>query len=189
MKRTSEILKSLCDKSREEVTIGEMIKESGSRTHGFALLLFALPEAVPLPLPSVSIVLGIPLVLISAHLIIFGEGSGIPERLRRQRVRASVVQKAAKHMIPVFEKLERVSRQRFEGLASRHRLLGVACLLLSIVILLPIPLANFAPAACLAAIAFGMLQRDGVIVMIGLIGSAALIATLVAVTASVANNG
>jgi hypothetical protein len=60
-----------------------------------------------------------------------------------------------------------------KAVARRERLLGVACLFLSIIILLPIPLANFLPAVYLAAIAFGMLQRDGAVIALGLTATAA----------------
>jgi hypothetical protein len=182
MKSTSEILKGLSDAGKDELTVDEIIKESGSRAHGFGLLIFALPEALPLPLPSVALVLAIPLILLSGHLIIFGEGAGIPKRVRRQTLRTSLIRKVAKYCIPVFEKLEHLSRPRFLMLVRRERLLGVACLLLSVVLFLPIPLANFLPAVCLVAVAFGMLQRDGIIVAAGLIGFGALIAALVVLT-------
>ena len=86
-------------------------------------------------------------------------------------------------MAPVFRKLERVSHPRWEVLAKRERLLGVACLILSVILALPIPFGNLLPALCLAALAFGMIQRDGVVVALGLLGAlACLVATVYAVS-------
>jgi hypothetical protein len=65
MKTTSAILKSLSHQKHDQVLLGDLVRQSGSRTHGLALLLFALPEALPIPVPSISIVLAIPLILIS----------------------------------------------------------------------------------------------------------------------------
>ena len=53
-------------------------------------------------------------------------------------------------------------------MAHRHRLIGVVCLLLGIVLLAPIPFGNFVPALGIVVIAFGMLQQDGVVILIGL---------------------
>jgi hypothetical protein len=141
--------------------------------------MIALPETLPIPVPSASIVLAVPLVLISAHLLVFGEGRGIPKRLRKQSISTSAVQKVAKYVAPVFKTLEHISRPRLETLARQEHLLGAACLLLSVILLLPIPFGNLAPAVCLVAIAFGMLQRDGVVVMLGLAGAAACTAALI----------
>ena len=174
MKNTSAILKSL-SRHDGEVSLGDAMRQGGSRAHGLGLLLFALPETIPLPVPSLSTVLAIPLILIAGHLILFGEGQGIPKKIRDRCIPASVADKLAKYVAPVFEKLEHLSHHRWEPLADRERLLGAACLILAVILLLPIPFGNLPPAVCLAAIAFGMMQRDGVIVAVGLLGALACI--------------
>jgi hypothetical protein len=47
------------------------------------------------------------------------------------------------------------------------RLIGLTCFLLSLVLLLPIPLGNMAPAAAIAMFGLAMVQRDGVLAVIG----------------------
>jgi hypothetical protein len=178
MQPTSTILTSLAEEATEKVTLGDVLDKTGSRAHGLGLFVFVLPETVPLPTPSLSTFLSIPLVLISAHLTAFGEGSGIPNWVRRREIRASIVRKVADYVAPVIERIERLSRPRLLALVQRERLLGVLCLLLAIILALPIPLANFLPALCLAAIAFGMLQRDGVIIGLGIVGCVGVLISL-----------
>jgi hypothetical protein len=60
-----------------------------------------------------------------------------------------------------------------------ERLLGLILLLLSIIVSLPIPFANQPPAIAQGLIALGLIERDGVVVLIG-IGVAA-IATAIAI--------
>jgi hypothetical protein len=48
-----------------------------------------------------------------------------------------------------------------------ERLIGLACLLLSMVLVLPIWLGNMAPAAAIAVLSLGLVQRDGLVVLIG----------------------
>ena len=183
MKSISAILKELAHRKDEKITLGDVMRQGGSRAHELGLLLFALPETLPIPLPSLSAVLAIPLIVISGHLILFGEGQGIPRKIRDRSVSTSLVQKLEKYVAPVFSKLERVSHPRWEVLAKRERLLGVACLILAVILLLPIPFGNLLPALCLAALAFGMIQRDGVVVALGLLGAlACLVATVYAVS-------
>ncbi|MGH6923901.1 MAG: exopolysaccharide biosynthesis protein, partial [Propylenella sp.] len=52
------------------------------------------------------------------------------------------------------------------------------CLYLAILLLLPLPLLNFAPAVCLVAIALAMVQRDGILMLVGLAGTALLTLSL-----------
>lgn len=165
---TSSILKSLAASEKERLSLGEVVKAARSRAHGFGILLFALPETIPVPLPSASIVLAIPVILIAAHLAAFGEGPGLPKRLLRQTIPVSLIRKVSTYVGPVFEKMEHLSRPRLLVITKRERLLGVLCLLLGIVLAAPIPFGNLAPAIGIAVIAFGMLQHDGVLILIGI---------------------
>ena len=168
IEKTSIIFKSLADSEKERLSLQDVIKATGARAHGFGLLLFALPETIPIPLPGVSAVIGSPLILIAAHLIAFGEGRGLPQRVLRQTIPTSMIQKVSKLTCPVFEWIESWSHPRLKAVAHRHRLLGVVCLLLGIVLLAPIPFGNFVPAVGIVVIAFGMLQRDGAVILVGL---------------------
>ncbi|MGO7204172.1 exopolysaccharide biosynthesis protein, partial [Rhizobium ruizarguesonis] len=51
-------------------------------------------------------------------------------------------------------------------------LAGAACLLLSIVLLLPVPLGNILPAITISVFAFGILGRDGLFALIGFVMTA-----------------
>ena len=175
---TSQILKDLDSSALGPVPLGTVLAAMGSRVHGVALILLALPDTLPLPLPSISTVLGIPLVIIAAHLVVYGEGSRLPERARRIKVSHRVIHAMAHYAAPVLRVLERLSRPRFPILLRSDRALGLICLYLSIMLLLPIPFLNAAPAVCLVAIAFGMIQRDGLIVAVGIAGTIAMTASL-----------
>ena len=49
---------------------------------------------------------------------------------------------------------------------------------LAIILLLPLPFVNAVPASLLAVIAWGMIQKDGLVIMVGVIGSVVLAALL-----------
>ncbi len=168
IEKTSAILKSLADSEKERLSLRDVIKAAGARAHGFGLLLFALPETIPVPLPGVSAIIAVPLILIAAHQIAFGEGAGLPQRVLKQTIPTSVIQKVTKLTAPVLQWTESWSHPRLKPVAHRHRLIGVVCLLLGIVLLAPIPFGNFVPALGIVVIAFGMLQQDGVVILIGL---------------------
>jgi hypothetical protein len=163
----------------QAVSLGAILSATGSRAHGVALLLLSLPEALPLPLPSASAILGVPLVIISAHLALFGEAGPLPQRLRTQTVPSWFVALLRERVAPLLGRAERLSRPRWSDLARQERFLGLVCLYLSILLLAPLPFFKVPPALCVVLLAWGMVQRDGVAVVVGLVGSAGMTATLV----------
>lgn len=161
-----------------DVELGEIVERFGSRTHGTAILILSVPDAIPLPIPSVGAILGVPLILISLHLALFGEAGGVPARARRWRLPAAAIGVTKRYVVPVLTRAERISAVRVGAIAGRGRIIGLLCLLLSLILLLPIPLMNTPPSLCLAVLAWGMIQRDGVFVLAGMAATAALIASL-----------
>ena len=175
----SHVLRSLAARNEPSISFGTILAAAGARVHGLALLLIVLPETLPLPLPSASTVLAIPLFLISLHLAVFGEGGGWSSpRLDAIRIRRTALAAAVRYVAPVLEWLEALSRPRWSAIARRERLIGLVCLYLSAVLFLPLPFVNAPPAICMALLALGLIQRDGVIVTLGLAGSAAVTVAL-----------
>lgn len=167
----------------ERMPLGDLMACMGSRAHGTALLLLSLPEAIPLPIPSASTFLGGPLAIISAHLAVLGEGSRLPRRVQRWPVPAALLALLRDRVAPGLERVERLSHPRWEDVAGREHLIGLACLWLSLILLLPLPFVNTPPALCIALLAWGMIQRDGAFVIAGIAGGVALTATLAAAAA------
>ncbi len=173
----TKLLQSLPD--GKDLALGGLLETFGSRAHGTALLLLSLPDSIPLPVPSVGAIVGLPLALISAHLAIFGETGGLPRRAVEWRLPARGVALIKRYVVPVIARAERLSRPRLGVLAGRQRLIGLVCLVLSILLFLPIPLMNTPPSLCLALLAWGIVQRDGIFVIAGLASAAALALSLV----------
>jgi hypothetical protein len=167
--KASEILRSLAGSSGNSVPLRDIMSALQSRAHGIMIVLLALPDAVPIPLVSVSTVLGVPLIIVSAHLLVFGEGTALPERVLTVRIPRSVLRPVARFGAPILEAFELFMRPRWRLLLRHERSIGLVCLFLSIVLALPIPLLNFPPALCLLVIALGMVQRDGIVVAVGLL--------------------
>jgi hypothetical protein len=174
----SEILRSLAARPEAHIPFGEVVAAAGSRVHGIALFLFVLPETLPLPLPSASGVLGIPLLIISAHLAIFGEAAHLPQRVLDLKIPRQIFVAISKYIGPILAWLEKISRPRWAFFVREERPMGVLCLYLSLILWLPLPLVNAPPAICLAAVALGIIHRDGVLIAAGLAGAVVLTAML-----------
>lgn len=151
----------------QDVDLADVLDLTGSRMHGTAIFLLALPDAIPAPIPSLAAVLGIPLVAISGHLAVYGETGGIPRRFATMSVPGRMLDFMARYAVPILSRMERVTRPRFVVLIERERLIGLLCLILSLILLLPIPFMNTPPAIALALVAWGLVQKDGVFVAMG----------------------
>lgn len=163
----SAILRELASTMQPSVPVRTLVAALGLRAHGILLVLFALPDVIPLPVPSASAILGIPLVIIAAHLTIFGEGAGLPERILKGSIPAPALRVAARFGIPILRALEFFTRPRWLVVPAMDRTIGLICLYLSVLLLLPIPFINFPPAFCLVVVAMGMVQKDGLVVTLG----------------------
>lgn len=169
----SDMLEELADEVDGGLTVGEMVEHLGRRAFGALLFAFSAPNWLPLP-PGSSSVLGLPLVLFSPQLMIGVHTPWMPRFLARRRIPGQALSKAFRRIIPWLEKVEHLSRPRLTFLFGPigDRLIGLVCLLLSLVLLLPIPLGNMAPAAAIALLGLGMVQRDGALVILGYIAAA-----------------
>lgn len=161
------------------ISLGDAIDHAGSRIHGAAILLLAFPDSIPLPIPSVGAILGVPLMFISAHLAIFGEKGDLPLRARQMRLPNRMIATIEKYLVGTLRRAEGFSHLRLSVLARRERLIGVVCLLMSLLLLLPIPLMNVPPAMAMVFMSWGLVQRDGLIVGIGMSIAAAVVAILI----------
>jgi hypothetical protein len=154
----------------ERVSLGEIADLLGTRSIGAWLLILALPMVLPVPMPGISVLFGVPLMIISAQLTLGGRRAWLPAFiLRRSIARADYVALVAR-MQPTVERFERVVRPRASWLASDWAKvpLGVICFVLAAVITLPIPLGHLAPGTAICLLALGLMERDGIVIGVGL---------------------
>jgi len=181
----SAILKELSEEADDATTtVGDLVDGFGRRAFGALIFIFSIPNVLPLP-PGSTTILGAPLLLLSPQVAIGARTPWLPRKVREHHVKASDVHRLFGKIIPKLEQVEKLSRPRLTFLFGPvgDRLIGVICTLLSFILILPIPLGNLAPAACIGVLAFALFQRDGVIALIGY-ALAALSAGLLVASAS-----
>ena len=69
------------------------------------------------------------------------------------------------------------------------RIVGLMALIAAIILFLPIPLANFAPALAIVLLGLGLIERDGIVLLVGVLLILASIAIVVAVGGAAAAAG
>lgn len=168
--RLSQVLNDLSmDQSRDRIALSDLLESLKLRAFGPLLLVFAIPNIIPAP-PGTSAILGLPLIFLAFQMLIGGK-PWFPAFIARRsmdRVDFARVMAAA---LPRVGKAERMVKPRFVFLSSRlaEKLLGLFCLSLALVLVLPIPLGNMAPSLAIAIIGLGLLERDGLWILFGLI--------------------
>lgn len=166
--RLSDLLSDLAaDESRERIALSDLLDSLKVRAFGPLLLIFALPNIVPTP-PGTSAVLGLPLIFLTFQMLT-GGAPWFPAFLAHRSLARTDFARMAAVIVPRLARTERMLRPRLGFLSSKfaEQALGVLCLVLSVILTLPVPLGNMAPAFALALIGLGLFERDGLWVLAG----------------------
>lgn len=181
----SEIVRSL--EFRDDTSIGSLADTLGERAFGVLMLIFAIPGIFPAP-PGVSAIFGLPLVLLTFQMLIGRRCLWLPASLRKRSISKSWIDRLLTRSLPIIDWLERVLHTRLPMLVGSEyawRGIGLVSFPLAVIVLLPIPLANSLPSAAIALIAAGLVEEDGLAVLLGWLSAVLTIVTLVALWSTI----
>lgn len=170
---TSELLVKAVKGESEKVSVAQILDALDARSFGLAVLLFSLPSVVPMP-PGVPTVVGIILLIVAIQMVIGREDLWLPGILSKRSFDRQSLVKAFEGLAPKLGVIERVMKPRLLFMTGRvgSVLIGVIVLVMAFVLVLPLPPGgNFPPALACAVLGLGLAQRDGVVVLLGLIVS------------------
>lgn len=161
------------DDSRERISIGDLLAALGDRALAALLFVFAVPNVLPVP-PGTSTILGAPLVFLAAQLA-FGRQPWLPAFIADRTMTRADFAGLVRRIGPWLARAERLLRPRAIALSQppMEYLVGLVCLLLAMVLVLPVPLGNMLPALAISLLALGILERDGLWILAGLMAAAA----------------
>jgi hypothetical protein len=159
------------DTRRDRVSIGDLLNALGDRAIGALMFIFAVPNVLPVP-PGVSTILGTPLIFLSGQLML-GMRPWLPAMITRRSFSRDDFATLVRRIVPWLNRAERLLRPRATVLARppMENLVGLVCLLLACVLVLPIPLGNTLPALAISLLALGVLERDGLWILGGFAAS------------------
>ena len=181
VRRTSDILKELVsDESQHVLTVEQIVKALGPTSFGTSLMVFSIPEVLPIPLPGMTTVVVIPTGIVSWQLFRGKPEVRLPDVLLRRSIPRKAFAAAVSAILPFLETAERGTRVRWGWTSSRtaKRLLGLFILMMAAVIALPIPFTNMPAAISIFIISLGMVERDGVLISLGILLGLATIAMI-----------
>ncbi len=183
--RLSSVLSEMAnDRTRETISISDIVTHMGERAFGALLLVFALPNLIPHGIPGVSAVLGLPMLFIAWPMMLGKDKLWLPEWLRTRAVKRTDFARIVNKVIPWLKRIEKMLRPRLPimELPLAEQFIGLGILILAVLLILPIPFGNFLPALAISILALSIIARDGIALIVGVatgIGSGIYVSGLV----------
>ncbi len=151
-------------------TVHELVAALKERSLGILLLIVAIPNACLIAsIPMVSFIFGFIVILVSIQIIFRPHRIKLPNVIGNKTFSKKqleyILNKYTSHLI----KIEKYIKIRWPFLTSTigEIIVGIICLIHGILIILPIPLGNFLPGIALVFLALGVIEKDGLFIVIG----------------------
>lgn len=153
------------------ITLGEILTILPGKGRSIVLILLCLPFIQPLQIPGLSTPFGLLIAFIGLR-IAFGMHVWFPKRLLDKKISSHRVRQISHGAIKLVHKMKRWIHPRLELFCKSpyaHFVHGLFIFALGIFLSspIPIPLSNFAPAWSIIFIALGILEDDGVFILLG----------------------
>ena len=155
----------------EAITIRGFVTLLGDRSFALTILIFSLPNSLPLPgIPGLSTVTGIPILLIALQIVWGKESIWLPKRIAAKEISQSFLSKVIGASIPYVAKLEKCLHPRWNVFFTRggERFIGLLIAIMAFILSLPIVGGNFLPGLSISLLAIALLESDGIFALIAM---------------------
>lgn len=155
----------------EGLTVSHLLARLGQTGVLLACIILALPSILPIPVPGMSMPQGALIAFLGVG-VFAGRKPWLPRRLLEIRFAARLLEPVLEKGAGLFARFEKLSRPRLLPLVEGrfYKALNSLLIITAAVILMapfPIPFSNVLPAYGILFLAFGILQRDGLMVLVG----------------------
>lgn len=150
------------------ITVGDIVDRTRSAGFGFAVALLGL---VSVPFPGISVPFGLAIALAGLQMMCGMQRPWLPRVVRRYKISVKTLGWMERRLYRWTAGLERGVRPRFEiltrGLFWNLCGLGVLLLAIGLALPFPIPFSNLFFVVPLLIYAIGLLEGDGLLIMLG----------------------
>lgn len=160
--RTSDVIVELINQAQSPgITLRNLTDRLGDRTFGMLLMLIALFNVLPL----VSIIGGILIATLGLQMILGRRKAWLPSVILDRELPNEKVQAILRAFEPKVRKLEQYIYPRIQYMEAPvvDQVNGCIILLLGLLISLPFPFTNIAPAFVVMIMGLGLMERDGLL--------------------------
>ena len=169
----SQLLTDLkADMTGERVRVSMILEALHERGFGVVMFFFALPIALPFPVPpGIQMIFATPLLVLAAQMVIGRDMIWMPQGIQSRTLSRKVLNKTIDLSVPWLRKIEYLVKPRLgfmtRGFASN--IVGFLGIIMALSIYVPIPLTNTVPGMGMCAMSIGLVMRDGLTVAVGAI--------------------
>lgn len=166
----------------EGYSLRAIMEKLDDTAFGAGLFLLALPCCVPF-LWGIPQIVSLPMMALAAQMAMGREKPWLPEKLAIRKINKKGLRQTANGGRKWLGWIEAIVQPRLQAITGKRseRLIGALLCVFCASILLPIPGTNTVPGFGVAIAAFGLMNKDGLLVILGLIVGSAWIATLITV--------
>ncbi|MDR0329479.1 MAG: exopolysaccharide biosynthesis protein, partial [Rickettsia sp.] len=125
--------------------------------------------------------------ILSMQMLLGFRQVSLPSKINNYQISNDILINISDKIVPKIKLVEKYIRPRFSFAASIYceQFIGLISLICSIAISIPLPLTNAVPALGITIMALGLLNRDGLTIVLGFITSiVGLIIAFIAISAS-----
>jgi hypothetical protein len=185
-RRLSKVLVEIGADPATRISFDDILDALSERSFGALMILFAALNLVPLP-PGTSTIFGIPLVLLSIQMLLGFEKPWFPVFMRRKSMQVETYRRFIARLEPMLVRFEKLARPRYWFVPQMivERVVSIVALLMSLIVILPVPLINQLPALSIVLLAIGLGEQDGVWLGTGLLVAALAAGIAIGLGASV----
>jgi hypothetical protein len=169
--RTSDILNKLLEEVRDPLSVSDVMDILGDRSMAVFIVFLGLPNCIPMA-PPVPLVSALMLIVVAGQMMLGGSVPWLPQRIKYAALAQADVARVARKALPAVMFLERFSAMRMQWFGPRLSgvVMGGLLYALALCVIFAAPIIGQIPfglAICLVGL--GLVERDGVIVLIGTI--------------------
>jgi len=155
--------------SSAKITLRGLMEALGERAFGLGILILALPCCLPF-LYGIPQVVALPMLALAAQLAAGRHEPWLPQSLAKREVEVASLRSVVDRTQRYLGAIEKLSAPRLQWLSggTGARLVGALMLVPAASILVPAPATNTVPGIGVAITSVGLLERDGLLIVLGL---------------------
>ncbi len=160
------------ENKKEHMTVGEIKHALHERGFGILMAIAATPICLPVPVPpGYTTIFSIPLFIFSIQMILGMREPWLPSWIEKKRIKRPTLEKIIAKANPWLKRIENRMQPRMTYISVHtwERVIGFFSFVFAMSIALPLPLTNFLPGCGILIMSLGLLNKDGLTILIGML--------------------
>lgn len=170
----SDVIEELGEGDNPKLKLEELVAAFGERGFGAMILILSMLALLPWP-PGGKAVFAVPIILMSLELAFQRSSIWLPRWALNTSISRTAYRAGVSRIMKTVRYVENLTQPRIPFLTGEiaDTVTGLICVILAVIMALPIPFGDALPGIALVFFALGMMQRDGVAILLGALATGA----------------